>query len=45
MTCPRCRRRYVRSRRDKVACRSCCDTYAGGNYDRRFRLAVTSRAE
>lgn len=45
MTCPRCRRTYHRQRRDKVACRHCCDTYAGGEYDRRFRLVVASRAE
>lgn len=45
MTCPRCRRLYRRRRRDKVACRACCDTYAGGRYDRRFRLSVLSRAE
>ena len=45
MTCPRCRRTYRRGRRDKVACRTCCDTYAGGQYDRRFRLVVISRAE
>jgi predicted SprT family Zn-dependent metalloprotease len=45
MICPKCRRRYVRMRRDKVACRACCDQYAGGYYDRRFRLAVLARAE
>jgi predicted SprT family Zn-dependent metalloprotease len=45
MSCPRCRRTYRRGRRDKVACRSCCDTYAGGRYDRRFRLVVVPRAE
>jgi ribosomal protein L37AE/L43A len=45
MVCPRCRRTYRRARRDKVACRNCCDTYAGGQYDRRFRLTVVSRAE
>jgi len=45
MMCPRCRRTYRRRRRDKVACRSCCDAYAGGHYDRRFRLLVISRAE
>ena len=28
MSRPRCRRTYRRGRRDKVACRSCCDTYA-----------------
>lgn len=45
MRCPRCNRVYHRRRRDKVACRSCCDTYAGGHYDRRFRLMVASRGE
>jgi predicted SprT family Zn-dependent metalloprotease len=45
MMCPHCRRTYRRRRRDKVACRSCCDSYAGGQYDRRFRLLVLSRAE
>lgn len=45
MMCPHCRRTYRRRRRDKVACRACCDTYASGHYDRRFRLVVISRAE
>jgi len=45
MMCPHCRRRYSRRRRDKVACRTCCDNYAGGEYDRRFRLRVIPRAE
>lgn len=45
MACPRCRRTYRRARRDKVACRHCCDAYAGGQYDRRFRLVVIPRAE
>jgi hypothetical protein len=45
MICPHCRRRYVRMRRDKVACRACCDQYTNGYYDRRFRLAVLARAE
>ena len=45
MVCPRCRRTYRRARRDKVACRHCCDAYAGGQYDRRFRLVVVPRAE
>lgn len=45
MMCPKCRRQYVRHRRDKVACRPCCDEYADGHYDRRFRLVVVSRAE
>jgi len=45
MVCPNCRRRYHRRRRDKVACRACCDSYADGQYDRRFRLLVVSRAE
>jgi predicted SprT family Zn-dependent metalloprotease len=43
MQCPRCRKRYTRGRRDKVACRNCCENYAGGKYDRRFKLAVVSR--
>jgi predicted SprT family Zn-dependent metalloprotease len=45
MFCPNCRRKYVRHRRDKVACRPCCDEYADGQYDRRFRLVVVPRAE
>ena len=45
MSCPRCRRTYRRARRDKVACRWCCDAYNGGRYDRRFRLVVASHAE
>ncbi|MHB8514989.1 MAG: SprT-like domain-containing protein [Dehalococcoidia bacterium] len=45
MMCPHCRRTYRRRRRDKVACRACCDSYAAGHYDRRFRLVVMSRAE
>jgi hypothetical protein len=45
MQCPRCRKRYTRGRRDKVACRSCCDNYSSGNYDRRFRLVALPRAE
>jgi ribosomal protein L37AE/L43A len=45
MMCPHCRRTYRRRRRDKVACRACCDSYASGHYDRRFRLVVISRAE
>jgi predicted SprT family Zn-dependent metalloprotease len=45
MHCPRCRRVYHRQRRDKVACAHCCDTYARGEYDRRFRLVATRRAE
>lgn len=45
MTCPRCRRLYRRARRDKVACRACCDNYAGGRYDRRFRLVVVAGGE
>ena len=40
--CPRCRRRYTRARRDKVACRTCCDTYAEGRYD--DALAAYDRA-
>jgi predicted SprT family Zn-dependent metalloprotease len=45
MVCPRCRRRYTRARRDKVACRACCDAYSEGRYDRRFRLVALPRAE
>ncbi len=45
MVCPNCRKSYHRRRRDKVACRFCCDNYARGNYDRRFRLVVASRGE
>ena len=45
MVCPNCRKTYHRRRRDKVACSYCCDAYAGGHYDRRFRLVVASRGE
>jgi predicted SprT family Zn-dependent metalloprotease len=45
MMCPNCNRTYHRGRRDKVACRACCDRYAHGRYDRRFRLVVPSRGE
>jgi predicted SprT family Zn-dependent metalloprotease len=45
MHCPNCRRTFRRRRRDKVACRFCCDAYNRGDYDRRFRLVVSSRAE
>jgi len=45
MACPRCSRMYRRRRRDKVACRFCCDANAGGRYDRRFRLVVLPRGE
>ncbi|HEY8173335.1 MAG TPA: SprT-like domain-containing protein [Dehalococcoidia bacterium] len=45
MRCPNCRRSYERARRDKVACRNCCDMYSRGQYDRRFRLVVASRGE
>jgi predicted SprT family Zn-dependent metalloprotease len=43
MRCPNCRRTYHRQRRDKVACRFCCDSYSRGQYDRRFRLVVSGR--
>jgi predicted SprT family Zn-dependent metalloprotease len=45
MMCPRCHRSYHRGRRDKVACRACCDRYARGNYDKRFRLVLAPGAE
>ncbi len=45
MNCPNCRRTYQRRRRDKVACRACCERYSRGQYDRRFRLVVAPRAE
>jgi predicted SprT family Zn-dependent metalloprotease len=45
MMCPRCHRSYHRGRRDKVACRACCDRYARGQYDKRFRLVAAPGAE
>jgi predicted SprT family Zn-dependent metalloprotease len=44
MMCPHCHRTYHRGRRDKVACRACCERYAHGRYDRRFRLIAAPSA-
>ena len=42
MMCPHCHRTYHRGRRDKVACRACCERYAHGRYDRRFTLVAAT---
>ena len=36
--CPQCGRRYLYSRRVNYACGPCCNRYAAGRYDPRFRL-------
>ena len=45
MICMNCNRTYHRGRRDKVACRACCDRYTHGRYDRRFRLVTATPGE
>lgn len=43
--CPNCRAQitYYRAPSRPRACRSCCDAFASGRYDARFRLQVTRR--
>ena len=37
-TCPVCDRKSYRHRRTNTACSACCDKYANGTYDPRFKI-------
>jgi predicted SprT family Zn-dependent metalloprotease len=42
-TCPSCEKEFSARRRLKgLACRACCKTHAGGKFDERFRLVLTT---